>query len=172
MNQEKFKKINKACFLDRDGVINKDIGYLHKIQDFEWINGAKEAINHLKQLNFLVIVITNQSGVKRGFYSEKDIYNLHKWINLELKKAYNVKIDEFFFSTDLPNTDPNSDRKPSPIMINNAIKKYGLQRKNCFLIGDKLSDIKSAENAGIKGFSFKSGNLLDKIKKILQDHFN
>jgi len=172
MNQEKFKKINKACFLDRDGVINKDIGYLHKIKDFEWINGAKEAINHLKQLNFLVIVITNQSGVKRGFYSEKDIYNLHKWINLELKKAYNVKIDEFFFSTDLPNNDPNSDRKPSPIMINNAIKKYDLQRKNCFLIGDKLSDIKSAENAGIKGFSFKKGNLLDKIKKILQDHFN
>ena len=51
MNQVKFKKINKACFLDRDGVINKDIGYLHKIKDFEWINGAKEAINHLKKLN-------------------------------------------------------------------------------------------------------------------------
>ena len=172
MNQGKFKKIHRACFLDRDGVINKDIGYLHKIEDFEWIDGAQEAINYLKQCNFLVIVVTNQSGVKRGLYSEKDIHNLHKWINLELKKKYNVKIDEFFFSIDLPNTNEYSDRKPSPIMINNAIKKYNLERKSCFLIGDKLSDIQSAKNAGIKGYFFESGNLLDKIKKILQDHFN
>ena len=70
MNQEKFKKINKACFLDRDGVINEDIGYLYKIEDFKWIDGAQNAINYLKKNGYLVIVVTNQSGVKRKFYSK------------------------------------------------------------------------------------------------------
>ena len=67
MNQVKFKKYQKAAFLDRDGVLNKDIGYLYKISDFEWIEGAKESIKFLKDNGFLVIVITNQSGVGRGF---------------------------------------------------------------------------------------------------------
>ena len=65
MNQEKFKKINKACFLDRDGVINEDIGYLHKIEDFNWIDGAQNAIDYLKKIGYLVILVSNQSGVKR-----------------------------------------------------------------------------------------------------------
>ena len=171
MNQVKFKKYQKAVFLDRDGVINKDIGFLHKINDFEWIEGAKESIKFLKDSGFLVIVITNQSGVGRGFYSEKDVEYLHKWINDQLKKE-KTKIDDFFFSTDLPNSGENSDRKPSPKMIIHAAEKHKLDLKQCFLIGDKSSDIKAAENAGILGFLFKKGNLLDKVKKILQDHFN
>ena len=96
MNQEKFKKIEKAVFLDRDGVINKDIGYLYKIKDFEWIPGAIDAIKLLKSKNFLIIVISNQSGVERGFFEKKDVENLHSWINDELKKKC-TSIDEFFF---------------------------------------------------------------------------
>ncbi|MEE2695393.1 MAG: HAD family hydrolase [Pseudomonadota bacterium] len=170
MNQEKFKKIDKACFLDRDGVINEDIGYLHKISDFKWTEGAIEAIKLLRRSNFLVIVITNQSGVGRGFFSKKDVEYLHNWMNDQLKKQ-KTKIDDFFFSTDLPNSGKDSDRKPSPKMIINAAKKYKLDLNQCFLIGDKSSDIKAAENAGIEGFLFKKGNLLDKVTKILQDHF-
>ena len=86
MNQEKFKKINKACFLDRDGVLNEDIGYLHKSEDFKWIDGAVEAIKLLKKNNFLVIVITNQSGISRGYFTAKDVTNLHEWMNKILKK--------------------------------------------------------------------------------------
>ena len=71
MNQEKFKKINKACFLDRDGVINEDIGYLYKIEDFKWINGAQNAINYLKKKGYFVIVVTNQSGVKKKILFKK-----------------------------------------------------------------------------------------------------
>jgi len=170
MNQEKFKKIDKACFLDRDGVINEDIGYLHKISDFKWTEGAIEAIKLLRRSNFLVIVITNQSGVGRGFFSKKDVEYLHNWMNNQLKKQ-KIKIDDFFFSTDLPNSGKDSDRKPSPKMIINAAKKHKLDLDQCFLIGDKSSDIQAAENAGIEGFLFKRGNLLDKVKKILQDHF-
>ena len=84
MNQVKFEKYKKAAFLDRDGVINEDTGYLHSIKDFKWIKGAIEALKILKKHNYLIIVITNQSGVGRGFYTEKQVNDLHSWINKQL----------------------------------------------------------------------------------------
>ena len=96
MNQVKFKISQKAAFLDRDGVINEDTGYLHNIKDFKWIEGAIEALKILKENNFLIIIISNQSGVARGYFSEQDVHKLHKWINLQLSK-YKIKIDDFFF---------------------------------------------------------------------------
>lgn len=169
MNQEKFKKIKKACFLDRDGVINEDIGYLYRVEDFKWIEGAIEAIKYLKKKNFLIIVISNQSGVERGFYKKEDVKKLHNWINNELKKI-GSSIDDFFFSTELPSEKPK-ERKPSPKMINFALEKYKLEKNKCFLIGDKNSDVEAAKNAGIKGYLFKGGNLLNKIQKILQENY-
>ena len=166
MNQEKFKKFNKAAFLDRDGVINKDIGYLHKIDDFRWIEGAKEAISFLKKKKFFVIIVTNQSGVERGFFSESDVNYLHNWINDELKKSECV-IDDFFYSTELP-SNKSVRRKPSPEMINEALIKYNLNKEKCFMIGDKNTDIQCARNAGIKGFLFTGGNLYTQVKKIVK----
>ena len=166
MNQEKFKKINKACFLDRDGVLNEDVGYLHKSQDFKWIDGAVEAIKLLKKNNFLVIVITNQSGISRGYFTSKDVTNLHEWMNKILKKE-DIQINDFFFSGDLPNNNPESRRKPSPKMINEAVEKYNLDKTRCFMIGDKLSDLEAAKNAQIKGFLFNKSNLKNFIEKIL-----
>ena len=166
MNQEKFKKINKACFLDRDGVLNEDIGYLHKSEDFKWIDGAVEAIKLLKKNNFLVIVITNQSGISRGYFDSKDVTNLHEWMNKILKKE-DIQINDFFFSGDLPNNNPESRRKPSPKMINEAVEKYKLDKTRCFMIGDKLSDLEAAKNAQIKGFLFNKSNLKNFIEKIL-----
>ena len=169
MNQEKFKKINKACFLDRDGVLNEDVGYLHKNQDFKWIDGAVEAIKLLKKNNFLVIVITNQSGISRGYFDSKDVTNLHEWMNKILKKE-DIQINDFFFSGDLPNNNPESRRKPSPKMINEAVEKYNLDKTRCFMVGDKKTDLIAAKNASIKGFLFEGGNLSVKISKILKDH--
>ena len=166
MNQEKFKKFSKAAFLDRDGVINKDIGYLHKIDDFRWIEGAKEAISFLKKKKFFVIIVTNQSGVERGFFSESDVNYLHNWINDELKKSECV-IDDFFYSTELP-SNKSVRRKPSPEMINEALIKYNLNKEKCFMIGDKNTDIQCARNAGIKGFLFTGGNLYTQVKKIVK----
>ena len=165
MNQGKFKKINKACFLDRDGVINKDIGYLHKIQDFQWIEGSIEAIKYLKKKEYLIIVVTNQSGVNRGLYKKEDVLELHKWMNKELKKV-DTFIDDFFISTELPSENPKT-RKPSPKMINEAVKKYNLDKSKCFLVGDKDTDVEAAKNAEIKGYLFKQTNLFKKILKIL-----
>ena len=167
MNQEKFKKIDKAVFLDRDGTINKDVGYLYKPIDFQWIDGAIESIKLLKKKQFMVIVITNQSGIGRGYYKNEDVNILHEWINLELIK-HKTKIDDFFFSGDLPSEQTSSRRKPSPKMINEAIIKHKLDRSKCFMIGDKNTDMESAKNAKIKGFLFKGKNLLDRIVNILK----
>ena len=167
MNQEKFKKINKACFLDRDGVLNEDVGYLHKIEGFKWIDGAIDAIELLKKNKFLVIVVTNQSGIGRGYYTSNDVENLHKWMNNILKKK-NIQINDFFFSPDLPTNDPKSRRKPSPKMINEAIEKYNLDKSKCFMIGDRPSDLEAAKNAEIRGFLFNSNNLKDFIIEILE----
>ena len=169
MNQVKSEKYKKAAFLDRDGTLNEDIGFLYKIKDFKWIKGAINALKILKKNNFLIIVISNQSGVSRGFYSESDIKKLHNWMNQQLLK-YNLKIDDFFFATDLPNNNVNSRRKPSPAMLNEAVKKYNLDKDKCFMIGDKESDVEAAKNAQIKGFLFKESDLSVKISKILKDH--
>ena len=170
MNQVKSEKYNKAAFLDRDGTLNEDTGYLHKIKDFRWIKGAVNALRILKKNNFLIIVVTNQSGVSRGFYSENDIKKLHKWMNQQLLK-YDLMIDDFFFATDLPNNNNiNSRRKPSPAMLNEAVEKYNLDKNKCFMLGDKQTDVEAAKNAQIKGFLFKENDLSVKISKILKDH--
>ncbi len=170
MNQVKSEKFNKAAFLDRDGTLNEDTGYLYKIKDFRWIKGAVNALRILKKNNFLIIVVTNQSGVSRGFYSENDIKKLHKWMNQQLLK-YDLMIDDFFFATDLPNNNNiNSRRKPSPAMLNEAVEKYNLDKNKCFMLGDKQTDVEAAKNAQIKGFLFKENDLSVKISKILKDH--
>ena len=170
MNQVKSEKFNKAAFLDRDGTLNEDTGYLYKIKDFRWIKGAVNALRILKKNKFLIIVVTNQSGVSRGFYSENDIKKLHKWMNQQLLK-YDLMIDDFFFATDLPNNNNiNSRRKPSPAMLNEAVEKYNLDKNKCFMLGDKQTDIEAAKNAQIKGFLFKGNDLSVKISKILKDH--
>ncbi len=170
MNQVKSEKFNKAAFLDRDGTLNEDTGYLYKIKDFKWIKGAVNALRILKKNNFLIIVVTNQSGVGRGFHSENDIKKLHKWMNQQLLK-YDLMIDDFFFATDLPNNNNiNSRRKPSPAMLNEAVEKYNLDKNKCFMLGDKQTDVEAAKNAQIKGFLFKENDLSVKISKILKDH--
>ena len=171
MNQEKIKLFKKknAVFFDRDGVLNVDYGYVHKKQDFVWIKGAIKTIKYLKELGYILIVITNQSGVSRGFYTEKEVIELHNWMNKELSKQIKIVIDDFFFATELPDEkNINSRRKPSPLMINEAIQKHNISRDNSFLVGDKDSDLWAAKNAKIKGFLFEGNDLFDSIQKILK----
>ena len=168
MNQAKFKKKNKACFFDRDGVLNKDIGYLYKKEDFRWIEGAIESISLLKKLKYKVIIITNQSGISRGFYDHEDVQKLHLWINKQLKKTINTSIDQFYYSDEMPNNKVSSRRKPSPNMIIEAFQDHDLDPEQCFLVGDKRSDMLAAKNAKIRGFLFEGGNLLVNIEKILK----
>ena len=160
--------LRPAAFLDRDGVINKEKEYLYKIDDFEWIEGAKESIKYLNDNGYYVFVVTNQSGIAKGFYSEKDVINLHNYISNELKNI-NAHIDEFFFSPFHPdNTKKYLNlshlRKPDTGMLKLAATKWSIDKSNSFLICDKLTDIECAEKFLIRGHLFKNGNLLKFIK--------
>ena len=157
-----------AIFFDRDGVLNVDVGYLYKIEDFQWIDGAIEAIKYFNDKDYYVFVITNQSGVARGYYKEEDINKLHNWMNQELAK-YDAHIDEFFYCPHHVKgiiKDYSFDcecRKPKIGMIKKALDKYDVQLESSLLIGDKDSDIECAENAGIKKILFNRNNNLLKI---------
>lgn len=162
-----------ALFLDRDGVINKDIGYLRRIEEFEWISGVTEAIKYFRNRDYYIFVVTNQSGISRGFYNENDVKKIHDFINLELKKN-GAKVDEFFYSPYHPDF-PNPKyahlanlRKPNIGMLELASKKWNIDKSRSILIGDKQSDIECAENFGIRSFLFDKKNLYkfvkDKIK--------
>lgn len=153
-----------AVFFDRDGVLNDDIGYLYKIADFRWIAGAIETIKFFNDKGYHIFVITNQSGIARGYYKEVDVQVLHKWMNDELKK-YNAHIDEFFYCPHhvkgvIPEYSVECGcRKPQIGMINQACAKYKIDLANSIMIGDKDSDIECAKLAGIYGIKFNGGNL-------------
>ena len=158
-----------VSFLDRDGVLNVDYGYVHDINNFEWIDGSKATIKYLNELNYYVFVITNQAGLARGLYTETDVINLHKYMNKELNKI-NARIDDFFYSPyhpDFHDKYPSLShlRKPNIGMLEMAERKWNIDKKNSFLIGDKKTDIICADNFGIKGYLFKGGNLLEFVKK-------
>lgn len=141
-----------AVFLDRDGTINIDKGYVHRLEDWEWISGAIDAIVALKNTGFLVIVITNQAGIARGYYDETDMNNLHTMINKELKK-HGAKIDGFYHCphhSDFGEERKCECRKPLPGMIYKAVRDFNIDLSRSWLIGDKASDIQAGQAAGVK----------------------
>ena len=160
-----------ACIMDRDGVINVEKGYLFREKDFEWIEGAIDAIKFLSDNGYLIFVATNQSGIARGYYTEDDVDKLHHYINFELKKN-GTKIDDFFYSPYHP--DFNNKfvglshlRKPNTGMLEIAYEKWKFDRSKSFMIGDQNTDIECANRFGIPGFLYESGNLLEFIKKTI-----
>lgn len=164
-------EVKKAFFLDRDGVINYDKGYVHKIKDFVWKKKSKEAIKFLNKNNYLVIIISNQSGVGRGYYSEKKVKILHDWVQKELKKN-NAYIDAFFyapyykFSKNKIYRKGKNMRKPNQGMILKALKKWRINKRKSFIVGDSETDKKLAQNAKISFIKVNNrSNLLNVVKK-------
>jgi D-glycero-D-manno-heptose 1,7-bisphosphate phosphatase len=147
--------VNNAVFLDRDGTINVDKNYLHKTKDFEFISGVPDAISELNNLGYKVIVITNQSGIARGYYSETDLMALHKYIELRLA-AKGAKIDAFYYCPHHPQAvlekyriDCNC-RKPKTGLFETAITDFDIDAAKSWAIGDKMRDIEPAMALGIK----------------------
>lgn len=128
--------MKKALFLDRDGIINVDKSYVFKFSDIEWMDGIIDLIKKAKALDYLVIVLTNQSGVDRGFYQESDIEKLHKEM-AEYLKSKGAIIDDWFYCTSLD----SYDRKPNPGMMIKARDKYAIDLNQSIMIGDKASDV-------------------------------
>jgi len=164
----------KVCLLDRDGVLNVDKEYLHKAEDVEWIPGSLEAVVWLNRQGIRVIVVTNQSGVARGFFTERDVKELHRWMTGEVRKT-GGEIAAFYYCPHLPGAavkqyDVECEcRKPKPGMVLQALQDYNVKPGDAFLIGDSSRDVEAAEAAGIRGFLFPGGNLLDFIQDIVKN---
>ncbi len=162
----------KCFFFDRDGVLIKDYGYFFNKSKIKWLKGAINSIKILKRKKIKVIVITNQSGIARGFFDENDLNKFHKQMNLELKKK-NAKIDKFYFCPFHPKgsvkkySKKSNLRKPNNGMILQALNKFNLKNSECFMIGDKRSDYLCAKKSNIK-FEYKKKYSLEKqINNIL-----
>jgi len=142
--------LQKALFLDRDGVINKDLGHVYKIEDFVFMNGIFDLANYAINLDYLIIVITNQAGIAKGLYSIEDFFKLNKWM-IQQFESRKIRIAKVFFSPFHPEgiikeyKGNHISRKPNPGMIFDAQTYFNLDLSESILIGDKDSDI----NAGI-----------------------
>jgi len=165
------KKSKKKCFFfDRDNTIIYDNGYTYKREDLEWKPGAIKAIKLLNKLNYLVIVITNQSGIARGYFSERHVKDFHYHMNQELKKK-NAIINDFYYCPFHKNgigkyKKNSNDRKPGNGMLNKSIKQWNIDTKKSFFIGDSLSDYLAAKKSHIKYYNANE-NLYYIVKKAL-----
>lgn len=141
--------MRKALFLDRDGVINEEINYLYKIEDFVLVKGIINLCKDFLRNGYIIVVVTNQAGIARKKYSEKDFMILTHWM-LELFEKHEIKISKVYHCPHHPDfTGECSCRKPNIGMVLQAKKDYDLDLKSSLLIGDKESDIEAGINAGI-----------------------
>ncbi|TYZ24073.1 D-glycero-alpha-D-manno-heptose-1,7-bisphosphate 7-phosphatase [Selenomonas ruminis] len=159
----------KAVFFDRDGTLNVDIHYLHRPEDFIWIEGAKEAIKYVNDRGYLAILVTNQSGIARGYYPEEDVRKVYDWMNAELARI-GAHLDALFFCPHHPEgkapvyTKVCDCRKPATGMIDRACEQYRIDRSKSYFVGDSDGDMECAKRAGLTGLPYKSGSLLACVK--------
>lgn len=150
IHQKRDKTISaKALFLDRDGTVNVEKNYVFRKEDVEFIPGIFELTRAYQKEGFLIFIITNQSGIARGYYSEEDFEKLTYWMNEQFRKE-GIKITAVYHCPHLPEITGECDcRKPKPGMIFKAIREFNIDPVKSVLIGDKKSDILAGENAGI-----------------------
>ena len=153
-----------AVFFDRDGVLNRDIGYLHRPGDVEWLEGAKTAVRLCNDAGYFVFVVTNQAGVARGYYGEEDVHKLHAWMNAELA-LQSAHVDAFEYcphhpdGVDGPYRRPCRRRKPEPGMLLDLLSSWPVDKNASFLVGNMQSDLDAAAGAGLKAHLYQGGDL-------------
>ena len=141
--------MRKAIFFDRDGVVNVNTDYVYKISDFKFMDGFLDFFSACKKSGFLALVVTNQSGINRGFYSERDFKMLSDFMQEQLREKTSFCFDKIYHCPHSPSENCIC-RKPKIGMIQNALKDFNIDLEQSFLIGDNESDIECAINAGIK----------------------
>lgn len=165
-------KSQPAIFFDRDGVLNTDIGYAYLPEHIIWVDGAIDAIKYANERGYLVFVVTNQSGVARGMYTETHVKQLHAWMEQECLSRGAV-IHGFAFCPHHASEGQGAYkvdcdcRKPAPGMILSLANSHTVDLAHSHLIGDKQSDMEAAKAAGITGHLFKGGNLKKFLLEII-----
>jgi len=163
-----------VAFLDRDGVLNVDHGYVHRPERLEWVAGAPEAVRLLNEAGIPVIVITNQSGVARGYFGETDVQQFHAHVQEQLR-ARGAHVDAFYYCPHHPQGTVAEFaiacdcRKPKPGMLERAARDFAVDRRRSFLIGDKDDDVAAAAAFGVRGIKFdaKTQSLVDVVRKAI-----
>lgn len=165
------EKKTRAIFLDRDGVINVDTGYPHKIEDCRLIPGAAAAIRRARDAGYMIAVVTNQGGIALGYYDEAALlhFNVHLARLLEEDGAV---LDAISFCPHHPSApDPAlrqcSCRKPLPGMLLELAEKYDIAMNESAMIGDRITDLEAGEAAGVRAFLFDGGNLDEMMRHVL-----
>ena len=150
----------KTIFLDRDGVINHEVNYLHKISEFKFINGIFESCLNFQKLGYQIIIVTNQSGIARGYYKESDYEKLTQWMLGRFSK-HNVNILNVFHCPHGPESTCDC-RKPKPGMLLKAKNQYNIDMGKSWMIGDSEVDISAAASCGIENtILVRSGHKID-----------
>ena len=157
--------MNKAVFLDRDGVINKEIGdYIYKIEDFNFNTGLFTALRLLQEYDYKLIVVTNQGGIAKGIYTIDEVNEIHNFM-LEKLLEEGIKINDVYLCPHHHTIAPCLCRKPNSLMIEKAIAKYHIDTSKSYFIGDNERDVLAGEKAMVKGILIEANeNIIPRVK--------
>lgn len=165
--------MNKAFFLDRDGTLNVDYDYVYRPEEWQWCEGAIDALRWMKKNNYKIIVITNQSGIARKYYTRQQVDALHHWVDERLREQ-GLSIDAWYISPYHPDFHNGLDaellkyRKPNTGLFEKARKEFQIDFSQSFMAGDKISDLKPAVKLGIKPLFIRSRHELKQDKNWLK----
>lgn len=149
--------LRPAVFLDRDGTLNADFGYVSRPEDVRWLPGVAAALARLRWAGYLLIVVTNQSGIARGYYDEQTLQTLHDWMNAALR-AQGAHIDAFYHCPHHPDlSGACTCRKPAPGMLLRAAEDWFIDLERSWMIGDKMSDVIAGRAAGCTPILLSTG---------------
>jgi D-glycero-D-manno-heptose 1,7-bisphosphate phosphatase len=147
---------NKAVFLDRDGIVNREIGdYIQKYEEFELLPDLIPFLYEVKRRGYLAIIITNQAGIAKGLYDHVLVDACHDFMNEELR-GHQLAFDAIYYCPHHPDFSACLCRKPESILVQKAIGRFNLDPAQCLMIGDKDRDVEAAAGAGVKGFKLKA----------------
>lgn len=152
-----------AVFLDRDGTINIDTGYVSSPEDFDFLPAAKKGLKLLQENGFLLFIVTNQSGLNRGFFTLHDLGKIHSKLEEELAEE-GVRLEKIFFCPHHPDERCEC-RKPSPAAVLQIAEQYGIDLRKSFFIGDKVTDVRTGINAGCRSILLASPEEVSRLKR-------
>lgn len=157
-------KKNKAIFFDRDDTLIVDKNYMYKKDDLEFFPDTFTVLKELQAKGFLLFIVTNQSGIGRGFFKESDMHSFHEYMLEKLKEA-GITISKIAFCPHAPE-DMCHCRKPSPKLINQLCEEFNIDKKLSYMVGDKQSDLDAGTNAGLQSLNVKKSTLTKELKNL------